>query len=82
MINEEIRDPQVRLIDENGSQLGIVSIREAQSGLLMDRFGMTALFPYAAAFVALAFLTMLPVRHGDSRPLPAGGLESLGGADG
>ena len=31
MINEEIRDPQVRLIDENGSQLGIVSIREAQS---------------------------------------------------
>ena len=52
------------------------------SGLLMDRFGMTALFPYAAAFVALAFLTMLPVRHGDSRPLPAGGLESLGGADG
>lgn len=31
MINEEIRDPEVRLIDENGSQLGIVSIREAQA---------------------------------------------------
>lgn len=31
MINEEIRDPQVRLIDENGSQLGIVDIREAQA---------------------------------------------------
>ena len=30
MINEEIRDPQVRLIAENGDQLGIVEIREAQ----------------------------------------------------
>lgn len=30
MINEEIRDPQVRLIDENGGQLGIVDIRTAQ----------------------------------------------------
>lgn len=31
MINEEIRDPEVRLIDENGAQLGIVPIREAQA---------------------------------------------------
>ena len=30
MINEEIRDPEVRLIDENGGQLGIVDIRSAQ----------------------------------------------------
>ncbi len=30
MINEEIRDPEVRLIDENGDQLGIVDIRTAQ----------------------------------------------------
>ena len=30
MINEEIRDPQVRLIGENGDQLGIVDIRAAQ----------------------------------------------------
>jgi len=30
MINEEIRDPEVRLIDENGDQLGIVDIRAAQ----------------------------------------------------
>ena len=30
MINEEIRDPEVRLIDENGGQLGIVDIRTAQ----------------------------------------------------
>ena len=30
MINEEIRDPQVRLIAENGDQLGIVDVRDAQ----------------------------------------------------
>ena len=36
------------------------------SGLLMDTFGMRVLFPYAAVFVALAFLTMWFVRHGDS----------------
>ena len=40
------------------------------SGLLMDRFGMTVLFPYAAVFVALAFGTMLLVKHGDSKPVP------------
>lgn len=30
MINEQIRDKEVRLIGENGEQLGIVSAREAQ----------------------------------------------------
>ncbi|MBR0357256.1 MAG: translation initiation factor IF-3, partial [Clostridia bacterium] len=29
-INEEIRDPEVRLIDENGVQLGIMDVRAAQ----------------------------------------------------
>ena len=38
------------------------------SGLLMDKMGMTTLFPYAVVFSALAFVSMLPVRHGDSRP--------------
>ena len=52
------------------------------SGLLMDRIGMTTLFPYATVFVALAFVTMLFVRHGDSRPAPAKDrLEALGGAE-
>ena len=40
------------------------------SGLLMDQLGMTALFPYAAVFVCLAFITMLLVKHGDAK-LPA-----------
>ena len=38
------------------------------SGMIMDRFGLTALFPYSVVFVALAFVTMLFVRHGDSKP--------------
>ena len=38
------------------------------SGFLMDNLGMTALFPYAAIFVALAFVTMFLTKHGDARP--------------
>lgn len=38
------------------------------SGFLMDKIGMTSLFPYAAIMVAVAFITMLFVRHGDSKP--------------
>lgn len=40
------------------------------SGILMDKLSLTTLFPYATVFVALAFLTMLFVRHGDSKPAP------------
>ena len=47
------------------------------SGLLMDRFGMHVLFPYAAVFTTLAFVTMLFVRHGDSKPQAKRGLEAL-----
>ena len=47
------------------------------SGFLMDKLGMTVLFPYAAVFVVLAFITMLAVRHGDSRPEAKKGLEAL-----
>ena len=48
------------------------------SGLFMDHLGMTALFPYATVFVSLSFLTMLCVRHGDSKPVPKGSvLEQL-----
>ena len=37
------------------------------SGFLMDKMGMTVLFPYAAIFVALAFVTMFSVKHGDTK---------------
>ena len=32
MINEEIRDREVRLIDENGEQLGVMMTRKALAG--------------------------------------------------
>ena len=47
------------------------------SGYLMDKKGMTALFPYASVFVALAFGTMLFVMHGDNKPTAKRGLEAL-----
>ena len=51
------------------------------SGFLMDRLGMTALFPYATVFVVLAFVTMLFVMHGDNKPTAKKGLEALGAED-
>lgn len=43
----------------------------------MDGVGMTVLFPYAAIFAGLAFVTMAFVRHGDSKPTAKEGLEAL-----
>ncbi len=47
------------------------------SGIIMDNFGMTTLFPYATVFVALAFVTMIFVKHGDNKPIAKKGLEAL-----
>ncbi|MDD6201232.1 MAG: MFS transporter [Firmicutes bacterium] len=47
------------------------------SGALMDHMGMTVLFPYAAVFVALAFVTMMMVRHGDAKAESKQGLEAF-----
>ena len=47
------------------------------SGFLMDQMGMTVLFPYAAVFAGLAFVTMLLVRHGDAKVTAKTGLEGL-----
>lgn len=49
------------------------------SGFLMDLdgVGMTVLFPYAAVFAGLAFLTMLFVKHGDAKPESKKGIEAL-----
>lgn len=38
------------------------------SGFLLEHVGYWTLFPYGALFVALSFVTMIFVRHGDSRP--------------
>lgn len=49
------------------------------SGFLMDMdgVGMTVLFPYAAVFAGLAFVTMALVKHGDAKPESKKGLEAL-----
>lgn len=47
------------------------------SGFLMDKLGMTSLFPYATIFAALAFVTMTFVKHGDNKPTAKTGLEAL-----
>ena len=52
------------------------------SGVFMDSIGMTSLFPYASIFVALAFITMFFVRHGDAKPTEKKSvLEQLGADD-
>ena len=47
------------------------------SGYLMDQMGMVVLFPYAAVFAGLAFVTMFFVKHGDSKVVAKKGLEAL-----
>ena len=51
------------------------------SGFLMDKMGMTVLFPYAAIFVALAFVTMFMVKHGDAKITAKKGLEAFADED-
>ncbi|MEE0969137.1 MAG: MFS transporter [Clostridia bacterium] len=54
------------------------------SGLLIDRlrFGYSVLFPYAVVFSLLSFVTMLFVRHGDTKPQKKKSIiENFGDAD-
>ncbi|MBQ7386891.1 MAG: MFS transporter [Clostridia bacterium] len=52
------------------------------SGFLYDMFGMRSMFfSFGTVFVALSFLTMFFVKHGDARPEKQGALESLAGGD-
>ena len=47
------------------------------SGFLMDKLGMGVLFPYASIFVAASFVTMLFVKHGDSKIVAKKNLEAF-----
>ena len=47
------------------------------AGYLMRHVSYTALFPYAAAFVAMSFVTMLFVKHGDNKPEAKRGLDAF-----
>lgn len=46
------------------------------SGYLLQYVGYWTLFPYAALCVALAFVTMSQVKHGDNKPAIAKGLQA------
>ncbi len=46
------------------------------SGLFLER-AMTSLFPYAAIFVGLSFITMLMVKHGDNKVIAKKGLDAF-----
>ena len=47
------------------------------AGFLMRNVSYKVLFPYAACFVALSFLTMTRVKHGDAAPEAKRGLEAF-----
>lgn len=47
------------------------------AGTLMRQIDYRILFPYAAVFVAMSFVTMLFVRHGDARSAAKKGLEAF-----
>ena len=47
------------------------------AGTLMKHVGYQILFPYAAFFVAMSFVTMLFVRHGDSKAEAKTGLDAF-----
>ncbi|MBQ1311726.1 MAG: MFS transporter [Blautia sp.] len=47
------------------------------AGFLLNRAGYHSLFPYSAAFSLVALLTMLFVKHGDTRNISKKGLEAF-----
>ena len=47
------------------------------AGYLMRNVSYTALFPYAAVFVAMSFVTMLFVKHGDNKPVAKKGIDAF-----
>ncbi len=51
------------------------------AGTLMKHISYKVLFPYAALFVALSFVTMLFVRHGDSKAEAKRGLDAFENMD-
>jgi len=51
------------------------------AGNLLKTVGYKILFPYAAFFVACAFVTMLFVKHGDNKVEAKKGLEAFEGDD-
>lgn len=53
------------------------TITPVVAGYLLSNVSYKALFPYSSIFVAFSFVTMLFVKHGDTRPQKKGMLESF-----
>ena len=52
------------------------------SGILYDAYGMrSTFFSFGTVFVALSFVTMFFVKHGDAKAEKLGALEALAGGD-
>ena len=53
------------------------------SGVFLDNISMRTLFPFGTVFVVLSFITMLFVKHGDSKPAATKEsiIDSMGDAD-
>lgn len=47
------------------------------SGYFMDQLGRRVLFPYSVLFCVFAFISMLFVKHGDSKPIPVKTIEAF-----
>lgn len=47
MINEEIRDSEVRVIDRDGSQLGIMSVNDALAAAIKENLDLVKISPQA-----------------------------------
>ena len=56
-------------------------VTPALVGTLMKNISYSVLFPYAAVFVALSFVTMCFVKHGDSKAEAKTGLDAFGDMD-
>ena len=63
------------------ASMGAQVVTPILSGYVMDKMGMTSLFPYASIFVAISFFTMIFVKHGDSKPIAKTGLDALSEMD-
>ena len=63
------------------SSMAAQTVTTMLSVFLMDKMGMTVLFPYSALFVALSFVTMLLTRHGDNKVQAQKGLDAFGVED-
>ena len=71
MINEQIRDREVRLIGENGEQLGIMSVREAMKLAEEAELDLVKIAPTASRrYVRLSITVSIVMNWREKRKKP------------